>query len=142
MMGLLLLGLGINKSMFGSGGMVKGDQTVATASATANIHQVLPSTAMPPTTGDQHPLPAFRLNPSNYAITNSDFRGGKSASGSGGRIAFDTRAFGMAVLHMQADFAGRVEASREAACRNFKITNGISAGACANPRHEKTGNCR
>jgi len=110
MMGLLLLGLGINKSMFTPGGSVQGDQTVATASATANA----------PPSGNQRPMPAFRLNPSNYAITNTDFRGGKSASGSGGRITFDTRAFGKAVMTMQADFAGRVESSREAAMQEFQ----------------------
>lgn len=131
MMGLLLLGLGINKSMYGPTGAVQGDTTVAStsasASSTTSLH-VPPTGDNPPSTGTKPPYPptnTFRLNPQNYATHTADFRGGRPTTGSGTvRPYYDTRAFGLAVIRMQEDFAGRVSASSAAAMKYFEDHKG------------------
>lgn len=99
MIGLLLVGLGINKGMYVPNPNVRGDATVA-------------SQQVPPMRKN-----TFQLDPKNF-----EFRGpGKIASGPGiRRPDFDARAFGKGILTMQEDFAGRIEASREAARREFE----------------------
>lgn len=122
LMGLLLLGLGINKSMFDPAGSVKGDQTVASASATSDhAGTTFSADAAKRYLPTVDPIDRYYLDPHAFATKSPDLRGGKVGSGSGKfRPAFDTRAFGVAVMTTQADFAQRVEASRAAAIQVFQ----------------------
>ena len=112
--GLLLLGLGINKSIYGPNGNVKGDQTVASQVTTVEQGSAIVSTSAGNVTGVK-PLPlknVFRLmDPQNFYIA--------SRAGTGKRV-FNARAFGMGVMSMQENFANAVEASREASKREFE----------------------
>lgn len=98
--GLLLLGLGINKGIYTQQTNVKGDEIVATSS------------------GNTQGIGTFHLNPNDYK-TNMPLLGGKAASSAGVR-RFDPHAFGLGVLKMQEDFADTVEASREAVKQEFE----------------------
>jgi len=95
--GLLLLGLGINK------GMVLGDQTTAVTATSVGIRP-----------GEDRKN-VFHINTANFQRTI------KTATGAGNkRTEFDKRAFGEAVLRVQEDFTNRLEASREAAKKEFE----------------------
>jgi len=101
--GLVLLGLGINKSVYAPNPNVMGDSTVATAPAPQYIK------GRP-----------FRLDAAQFATQSPDLRAGKSASGPAAfHPAFDLHAFGTAVLHTDADFTREMEASRAAATEQF-----------------------
>ena len=109
MVGLLLLGLGINKGVYGLNGNVMGDETVASASAVGTSGRL---------NGKKPDPKNFRLNPRDFQM-NEGRVGGQTASGAGMR-PFDTRAFGLGVLRMQQDFKDTLEASREAAKQEFQ----------------------
>lgn len=98
--GLLLLGLGINKGIYTANPNVKGDETVATAP------------------GFVRGKPSFRLNPVEFE-NDATHIGGRAAS-EGGRRKLDTRAFGLGVLKMQEDFTDSLIASREASRQDFE----------------------
>lgn len=123
-MGLLLLGLGINKSMYAPGGNVKGVQTVATKSGIAPPGLIAPTTGVESVKGflpPVDPIDTYRLNPKNFATTSPDFRGGHPATGTAKfHPMFDTVAFGRAVMKMQQNFLVQVEASRAAALKEFQ----------------------
>lgn len=122
LIGLILLGLGLNTSIVSSN--VKGDTTVATQEQ--QIAPMPPEEAgtagtLPPKIGGG-PMPlknAFRLNPLNFESDLSDGRGIASRPGTP-RKRFNARAFGAGVLKMQEDFAEREEASSEASKKEFE----------------------
>ena len=101
-MGLVLLGLGINKSYYAPNPNVLGAQAVETAQS------------------QQYPRASFRLNLQNFATASTNFRGGPTGSSSGAtHPGFDIRAFGAAVMQTQMDFAGIESASKAAALSIF-----------------------
>ena len=114
--GLILLGLGINTGPFNPN--VKGDETEASQEAT--IVKMSPEEAgtagtLPGSGGSLTPHPlknTFRLNMMQYKIAS------RAASGIS-KNSFKARAFGNGVLKMQEDFEHSVEASREAAKKEF-----------------------
>jgi len=99
LVGLFLLGLGINRHISLPNANVKGDATTAAQQAEISDHKN-----------------TFRLNPKNFELRTT-----KSASGTGvKRPEFDSRAFGREVLRVQEDFIERLEASRAAAKKEFE----------------------
>lgn len=103
--GLILLGLGINKSIYSQNPNVMGDSTTATA------------TNIPPQY--LHGAP-FHLNPQQFATQSPNYHVGTPSGSTGGyHPGFDTRAFGLALIHTDADFAAQVAASRAAAIKEY-----------------------
>jgi hypothetical protein len=94
LVGLILVGLGINTSMFGSNANVKGVETTATREALPKDRKN-----------------TFRLDPKNFELHSTVTS--SSAAGTG-KPRLDTRAFGLGVLQMREDFADQIAASREA----------------------------
>jgi hypothetical protein len=99
LIGLLLLGLGINKGIYAPNPNIKGDTTVATGGAGIR----------PPPVKN-----AFRLHREDF----EGIREGTRAATA--KRVFNSHAFGLSVLKMQENFADAIEASREAAKQEFE----------------------
>ncbi len=109
LLGLILLGLGINKGPFAPS--VQGAETMAVAGQTAT---------MPPPTATKPPITAkdrFRLKPEDFTVP---FSPGTATKPGVRKTDFDRRAFGMGILKMQENFLDQMEASREAAKQEFE----------------------
>jgi hypothetical protein len=100
LIGLLLVGLGINTSFYTPNPNVKGVETEATTTA-----------------AQKEPKKTFRLDPKNFEL-----RGPISTASTAGlrKPKLDTHAFGLSVMKMHEDFAAAVEASRESAKKEFE----------------------
>jgi len=93
LVGLLLLGLGINTSIYAPNSNVKGETTVATQEARMKA---------PPFTN------TFRLNRENFEVIKEGTRAGTS------KRVFNVHDYGLEVLSMQENFIRYMEASRAA----------------------------
>lgn len=123
LIGLVLLGLGVNTTPFNPN--VKGDDTVvsSTEQEAEDEHEFEPLS--PDEAGNAGTLPGprglreqrtiknqFRLNSEEFHFA--------SDAGIGRKVRLDARAFGKGVLRMHEDFADQFEASREAAKQEFE----------------------
>ncbi len=98
--GLILIGLGLNKYISLPNLNIKGEATTAAQQ-----------------TGGSFGSNTFRLNPKDFELPPP-----KTASGTGiRRSEFDSHAFGKEILRVQQDFATRLEASRAAAYEEFEV---------------------